>query len=181
MSQENQTQPSSKAGGPKGLYVGIAVGIIVIVALAVAVVYLILRSNTADRTQTDENRTTILTSENFDEVMSEMDEPVVAGSYVCNMNTTWHFTDSSSPSYDAYVANAEENSYTVYFDVTLADTEQLVYSSPYMEVGAELADLKLSEKLDAGEYPAIVTYHLVDDQHVSLSTVSVSVTLIVEN
>jgi hypothetical protein len=176
MSQENLNKQSSSTGKSKGLYVGIAVGVIVIIALIGVVIYLITQK---DKRDTTDNRATILTSENVDQVMSEMNEPV-AGSYYCSMNTEWHFTDSSSPSYDAYVANAEDNSYTVYFDVTLADTERLVYSSPYMEVGAELKDLTLSEKLDAGEYPAIVTYHLVDDQHETLSTVSVSVTLYVE-
>jgi hypothetical protein len=185
MSQDKTDQQRSSPGKSKGLYVCIVAAVIVIIALVVVVACLLSKrdADTAD-TETQgavpDSRATILTTENMDEVLAKAAEPVVAGTYYCSMNTEWHFEDSSSPSYDAYVANSVDNSYTVYFDVFLEDTEQLVYSSPYMEVGAELDELTLTEKLDAGEYPAIVTYHLVDDQHETLSTVSVAVTLFVE-
>jgi hypothetical protein len=181
MSQEQPSQHPSAAGRPTGLYIGIAAGVVVIIALAVVVVYLLLRGGTEEQdAPASDNRATIVTPENVDEVKAKAEEPVVAGTYYCSMNTEWHFKDSSSPSYDAYVANSTDNSYTVYFDVNLEDTNELVYSSPYMEVGAELDELTLSEKLAAGEYPAVVTYHLVDEQHETLSTVAVTVTLFVE-
>jgi hypothetical protein len=165
------------------LVVGVA-SAVVIVALVAVIICLVMKKDSDSENGTQsavtDNRATIITSENVDEVLAEMNEPVVAGTYVCSMNTEWHFEDAKSPSYDAYVENSTDNSYTVYFDVFLEDTEQLVYSSPYMEVGTKLDELTLTEDLDAGEYPAIVTYHLVDDQHESLSTVSVTVTLFVE-
>jgi hypothetical protein len=180
MSQEQRNSHSSSAHRSKGLYVGIAVGVVIIIALIGVILYLVLRPNKEQDTVLPDNRATIVTSENVQDVLEQETEPVVAGTYYCSMNTEWHFKDSSQPSYDAYVTNSTDNSYTVYFDVTLEDTNELVYSSPYMEVGAELQDLTLTEPLSAGEYPAIVTYHLVDDQHETLSSVSVTVTLIVE-
>jgi hypothetical protein len=182
MSLDKKDQQRSSSG--KGMFVGIVAAVVVIAALVVVIVCLVLKKDTDTETGTQsavpDNRATILTPENVDEVMAKAEEPVVAGTYYCSMNTEWHFEDGKSPSYDAYVKNSTDNSYTVYFDVFLEDTEQMVYSSPYMEVGAELDELTLTTDLDAGEYPAIVTYHLVDDQHETLSTVSVTVTLFVE-
>lgn len=181
MSQDKEDGHSSAVKKSKVLYVGLAAGIIVIIALLGIVIYLLTRKGEAEpQAIVPDNRATIITKDNVEEVMSRAEEPVVAGVYHCSMNNEWHFKDSSLPSYDAYVANPGNNSYTVYFDLFLEDTLELVYSSPYMEVGAELDELMLSKQLDAGEYPAVVTYHLVDEQHETLSTVSVTVTLYVE-
>lgn len=109
-----------------------------------------------------------------------MNEPVEDGYYNCQMNVEWNFVDSTQPSYNAYVANSEINTRTVYFDVNLEEDNTLVYSSPFIPVGEELKEIKLSEKLEAGDYPAVVTYHLVDDEEKELSTVSVTVTLHIE-
>lgn len=160
----------------KGKIVIITLVVLVIAVLIGIIIYLLTRSPE----EAADNRATIVTEDNVDEVIKQMEEPVEDGYYSCKMNVDWNFADSSQPSYNAYVANSDSNTRTVYFDVSLEEDNTLVYSSPYIPVGEELKEITLTEKLSAGDYPAIVTYHLVDDDHKELSNVSVTVTLHIE-
>ena len=99
------------------------------------------------------------------------------GYYETRMNVEWKFPNSKTESTNAYVENSPNNKRTVYFDLTLADTNELIYSSPFIPVGVRLEKFKLDAEVPAGEYTGIVTYHLVDDDYRELTTVSVSVTL----
>lgn len=155
----------------------IAFGIIIILVLIGVIIYLLTRPEPKPADDTG-IRGTVVTEDNVDQLR---DEPIEAGYYECSMNVDWNFKDSSTPSYDAYVANVETNTNTVYFDLTLEDTGELVYSSPYIPLGGELTDIKLDVNLKAGDYPAVVTYHLVDEEKNILSNVSVGLTLHIEN
>jgi len=105
------------------------------------------------------------------------EETVQDGSYEARMNVDWEFERWDKPSINAYVENAPSNTRTVYFDLRLDDTNELIYSSPYIPVGANLAEFTLDKHVTAGEYAAIVIYHLVDDEYNELSTVAVAVKL----
>lgn len=181
MSQSESNRTGGVPKSRKALYVVLTIGILVIIALLGVIIFLLTRPKEDPKPTVSEGRATIVTPENVEEVLEQQDKPLEAGYYTCEMNVDWNFKDSSSPSYNAYVANAEENSHTVYFDVYLESTGELVYSSPYMPVGSELTDITLDADLAAGEYPSIVTYHLVDEDKAELSTVSVAVTIHVEN
>lgn len=169
--ENEKTQSSKKRGG-----IFVALVILLIIVLIGIIVYLLTRRPD----EPDSNRATIVTEDNVDEVRQRMSEPVEDGYYNCQMNVEWNFVDSTQPSYNAYVANSEVNTRTVYIDVNLEEDNTLVYSSPFIPVGEELKEIKLSEELEAGDYPAVVTYHLVDDEEKELSTVSVTVTLHIE-
>lgn len=162
-----------------------AIVAVVVIAILVGVIFYLLRKPddqpvVGDNSGVGEIRATVLTEENYEQVLSQANEPVTDGYYNCKMNVEWSFASAAEPSYNAYVANSTINTRTVYFDLTLEESGDLVYSSPYIPVGAELREITLDEELSAGDYPAIVTYHLVDDDHEELSTVSVAVTLHIE-
>lgn len=160
----------------------IAVSIIIIALLCVIIFRLANQKPVEQNTNpVGEGRATIITEDNVEEVMEKASKPVEAGYYNCQMNVEWHFKDAAEPSYDAYVVNSNINTHTVYFDLTLEGSNELVYSSPYMPVDSELKEILLTRDLDAGTYPALVTYHLVDEDKNELSTVSVTVTLFIEN
>ena len=144
---------------------------VVIVGLVATIIFLLLPKEEIKDKKID--RPTVVTEKNVDEVMKAMDEPIPDGSYEITMNTKWTFNGSSS---DAYVANSTNNTRTVYFDVTLADTGELVYSSPFIPVGNQIKGFVLDKKLDSGAYDGIVTYHLVDDNQEEVSNLSVTVT-----
>jgi len=96
------------------------------------------------------------------------------------MTTTWNFETGDAVSPDAYVKNVTENTNDVYFDVVLeGDEDQVLYESPVIPRGSELEGIKLDTKLSKGEYPAVVIYHLVDDEQNTVSTLRVGVKIIV--
>lgn len=180
----HKQESAAKSTNKLPLILTAAAAIIVIIVLSAIIVMLLKRepeSVESGPTPAGYVRGTVITEDNVDEVLAQKDEPVVAGYYNCTMNVEWHFEDSSKPSYDAYVLNSTMNTHTVYFDVNLEATNQLVYSSLYIPVGAEVDEIQLSSELEAGTYPAIVTYHLVDEDNNELSTVAVTVTLYIEN
>jgi hypothetical protein len=95
------------------------------------------------------------------------------------MNTTWYFKDGASASDNAYVENSVSNTNNVYFDITLADTGENIYSSPVLSIGSSLEKITLDKALEDGTYDCVVTYTLVDEEQTPLSTVSVSLTIAV--
>jgi hypothetical protein len=123
----------------------------------------------------------VVNEENASSVKEWAETPVEDGYYRVQMNMKWDFPDGESPSSNAYVANAETNTRTVYFDLTLKDTNELIYSSPFIPVTAKLDEITLNRDLEKGEYPAMVTYHLVDDNFEEITTVSINIVLNVES
>ncbi len=107
--------------------------------------------------------------------------PVEDGYYSARMNVDWEFPSGSEPSTNAYVENSNANSRTVYFDLTIDETGEQVYSSPFIPVGASVEKFALETDLPEGEYPATVRYQLVDDdlQDIPGADVSVTVTLFI--
>ena len=130
-----------------------------------------------------EAKEVVITPENVEEIIAEQKEEskTPIGSYETAMTTKWHFPDGSSASTDAYVENAVVNRNTVYFTVSLADTDEEIYKSPFLKVGDVLTEVTLDKELTAGTYKAVLTYHLVDSSNEDVGRVSVGITLIIEN
>ena len=130
----------------------------------------------------EEAKNTVVTPENVEEVIANMEEKdkTPIGSYEVAMTNKWHFPDGKSASTDAYVENAVTNRNTVYFVITLSDTGEEVYKSPFLKVGDNLSNIALDKELAAGTYKAVMTYHLVNSSNESVSRVSVGMTIIIE-
>ena len=119
----------------------------------------------------------VLTPDNIEEVTRLMNEPNPDAQFTVSMTTNWVFETSLTPSRTAIVNNRESNSRTVYFDVTLRDTGELVYSSPYIPLGGTLENFALDANLRAGVYDAIIHFFLVDDDNEVVADVMDTVTL----
>jgi hypothetical protein len=158
----------------KIVIVGAVAGVVVIAVLISVIIKL---SSTPEPPAQIGGVGTVATIENIEELQAEMKEPVQDGYYHMRMNMEWSFPSGGAASADAYVANSEQNKRTVYFTVTLDETGELVFTSPHIPVGSQLTDIALDKKLPAGVYPAVVTYHLLDDEGKELTTVSVAVKL----
>lgn len=164
---------------------------ILVVAVLVGVIVYLLQEKTDGDTNPGESQQEkpyigVVTPDNVDDVVTEMKgeqwEQTPIGYYEVNMTTEWSFPDSKSVSSDAYVANAKSNQNPVYFTVTPAtDSNRIIYTSPLLLVGSELNQIKLDEQLDAGKYDCVLTYHLMDSNDNEVSTVSVSVSITIEN
>ena len=122
-------------------------------------------------------RGTIVTEENLDEIREQLSTPPEDATYSAVMSVEWTFERWDRPSRDAYIENSTANTRTVFFDVILDETEELIYSSPYIPVGRKLENFALDTVVPAGEYTATVVYFLVDDDNEVLTDVSVMVWL----
>lgn len=161
---------------------------VVLVALVICIVLLLTKSDDTpdvpDRSMisNDDGTTSVLErgfvdTENMDNIVLEMEDKVEEGMFECEMTTTWTFDSSDTISPNAYVANAETNRHTFYFDVYLDGTDEIIYSSPLLPVGSELQNIKLEKELPAGEYGATVVYTLVNEEYKEVSTVGFKIKL----
>jgi len=131
-------------------------------------------------------RGTVLTPENFEDMLAETPDPEDL-TYIVSMNMEWVFDKWDVPSRAVSVDNYVDNTRTVYIDVFLEDEngdidfDELIYSSPYIPVGVELTNFALQKPVSAGVHPATVVYHLVDDDYNLLTDLSVGIRLIIKN
>lgn len=186
-------RPSGAENGrDKRLTIAIIIGAATVVALLGVIVALlinrpgttvIVREASSDNGQGRATLRGVVTRENAEEIAEDfLSEPAPAPQYYeVTMNNVWHFPDGASPSTDAVVENSTENSTDVYFDVLMADDEtNVIYASPIIPLGERVEKFQLERNLDAGTYPCVCVYHLVDANQRTLSTLRVAVTVIVE-
>lgn len=171
-------QKSGDTTGKGGKKTVLVICILAIVVLLALVVYLLATRN---QRKDDEavNRNVVVNEENVENVLQELDEKeaVPPGYYEVMMNSTWNFKSGDAPSDNAYVKNAEANTNAVYFDVEREDTGEVVYESPILPVGSHLENITLDSVLEDGTYDCILTYHLLDDENRSVSTLKMTLTL----
>jgi len=164
----------------KGGIIAIVVGGVIIIALLIVILILLKGRTTKEEVQ---KRNVVVGNSNVEEVVDQMAlaEYVEPGYYSVSMTNTWHFATGDAESEDAYVANVEENTNDVYFDVFLAsDEEHPIIQSPVITRGAEIENIKLDTPLEAGTYDCVLVYHLVDDEQNPVSSLRVGITIIVE-
>ncbi len=186
MDEQRINDASEKKGGKGWVIAGILASV-VIVTLVGIIIYLLQSQKTSQQSESaaavPQQRNVVVAPENVEEVIAQMEEKAKtpAGSYEVTMNTHWIFPDGKSASPNAFVENSTSNTNMVYFTITLDSSEEEIYCSPYLELGAQLKDIMLDKELEQGEYNAIITYHLVDDDFNELSNVSMYMTISVEN
>lgn len=180
MSETNNKTPDGKKVSVSTVVAAVAV--VGVLVLGSALAYTVTRKEPVQETETPSgSRGTVITEENVDEIVQSMNEPVTDATYTVSMTNVWTFADGTAEAEDFYVGNPKSNKRTVYFDLFLSDTGELIYSSPYIPVGEEMDTITLDKDLDAGNYEVVMTYHLVDDDHVELTTVSVAVEIHILN
>lgn len=177
MNGQNGTEHEKKQINAAIVIIIILLILLLIGAAVITVLLLRDRPKESDSRGTVEARGTIVTKDNVDKMI--MNEDVVQdGYYDVSMSIDWHFKDGVSS--DAMIANKTTNTRTVYFDLLTEDTEELVYSSPYIPVGESMQGFTLDKQMEAGAHDMIVRYHLVDENNVEVSNVSVGVTIYIE-
>jgi len=123
----------------------------------------------------------IITPENLEEERERLGTVSPDAQYTVSMSRQWRFESALTPSSSVYFINVASNSRTVFFDVVLIDTGEIVYSSPYIPLGLEHSNFALDKDLGAGTYDVTIAIFLVDDDHEIVADLSVSTKLIIEN
>ncbi|MCL2035488.1 MAG: hypothetical protein FWG94_12295 [Oscillospiraceae bacterium] len=148
----------------------IIISIIVIIALIIA--WFLLRPKPEP----------VVTMENVRQIEAEIEDKVAKGMFETHMNTTWVFPSGSEPSSNAVMGNAPNNNYAFSFTVTLNDTDETVFTSGMIPVGAEIAEIKLNKVLSPGEYPATVRINMVEDDGTPVeSNMGITVMLVINS
>lgn len=176
VSRQENKQNLERKGGNKNVVIVAAIAIVIIAVLVGVIVFLL-------KPQEEEKpRNVVVTPENVEEVIEQMkeEEKVPVGAYEVSMNTEWIFLDGESISENAFVENSTANTNMMYFIITINDGEE-IYHSPYMEVGSYLESIQLDKDVPKGDYDAVITYHLVDEEFNDLSQVSMRMKIVVEN
>lgn len=180
----SQSEPKNSSQKKRIIIIAFAV---LIAALVVCIVLLFLKptgdvqptaasdsSNSAAAAALERG---FVSEDSAQDIMSEMTEKVAEGMFECKMTTAWTFNDAESVSHNAYVANVENNRYTLYFDVIEESTNETLYSSPMLPVGTDIENIKLEKGLPAGDYNAVVMYTMVDENYEEVSSVGFKITI----
>lgn len=157
----------------------ILAGIIIICGTVIATI-LLLRSKQPAKQENPPGKVSVITEENLEAINREIDEKVANGMFETHMNTIWTFPDGSSPSNDAVMGNSASNNFTLYFTVSLTDTDEIVFTSGMIPVGSQIAEIVLENDLDEGTYPAVVKINMVDDDGEPIdSNMGINITLVI--
>ena len=161
MSQSSNTKKETD-NKSKVTIVIIAILAVAVLVLVAVVAFLLGKGNGKNDTTGSVERSsrvvetgsvrTVVDENSAEDIMNQMREEVAEGMFECKMSMDWTFHDGKSESKDAYVANSANNTHPIYFDIYMKDTEELLYSSPVLPVGADLKDIKLDKELPKGEY-----------------------------
>ena len=172
MSDNGQSTKASSEKKGNAFKIVVIVFMVLILVAAGVIIYLLTHPKAEPEPEVP-NRGTVLTEENVSDELASMGEPVEDGYYEASQTIEWNFNGTKSE--DAYVANKTTNTRTVYFDLKLESTGEMLYSSPYIPVGSELKGVEMDHQIDPGTYDAVVTYHLVDDNEQEISSVNVGI------
>lgn len=126
-----------------------------------------------------------ITEGNYKQIMEDMENQVQEGYFETYMNTDWTFPDGASETTNAVLGNSPNNKKPIRCEVKLADTEEVVFKTDVIPVGAEVPPFKLDVDLDAGTYDAVCMIYLLDEEddgtYTDYSNAGFNVTITVEN
>lgn len=188
MSEEKTTVKKSEKKGGEGKekknsnVVIIIIGIIIIALLATLVVIVLTKKDEPEESVLD--RETIVNEKNVDEIVEAYNnlEKVPMGDYEVSMTVDWHFPSGTAASTDSYVENSEANNNAVFFDLQMAGTGEVIYSSPILSIGAYVEHITLDTALENGVYDCICVYHMLDENNNDTGrTVSIATKVAVGN
>lgn len=125
-----------------------------------------------------------ITEGNYKQIMEEMENEVKEGYFETYMNSEWTFPDGTSETTDAIFGNSPNNKKPIRCEVILEDTEEVIFKTDVIPVGAELPPFKLDVDLDAGTYNAVCMVYLLDEKngkYTDYSNAGFNVTITVQN
>ena len=162
----------------------IACVLIVLIAIIAGLVFLLFKKDELDNA-TDDAKTYVIDEENYQQIMEDMENEVREGYFETYMNTEWTFPDGTSETTDAILGNSPNNTKPIRCEVLLEDTEEVIFTTGVIPVGAQLPAFKLDVDLDVGRYDAVCIVYLLNETengtYTDYSNAGFNVTITVEN
>lgn len=150
----------------------IIVACILLVIIAIIVIYFLTRPKG-------------MTEGNYKQIAEEMEDEVQEGYFETYMNTDWTFPDGTSETEDAILGNSPNNKKPIRCEVKLVDTDEIIFKTDVIPVGAEVPPFKLDVDLDAGTYDAMCEIYLLNEEkdgtYTDYSNAGFNITITVEN
>lgn len=147
--------------------------VVLLLVIAAIVVYMLTRPKDA------------MTEGNYKQIMEDMGDKVREGYFETYMNTEWTFPDGASETTDAVLGNSPNNKKPIRYEVILDETEEVIFKTDVIPVGAELPPFKLDVDLEAGTYEATCRAYLLNEDDegtfTDYSNAGFDVTITVEN
>lgn len=163
---------------------GVVLLALILISVIVALIVL-LAGKSGQEDREDEPEGYVMEEENYRQIMEDMRAEVREGYFETYMSTEWIFPDGTSETEDTVLGNSPNNTKPIRCEVTLRDTDEVVFSTGVIPVGVELPAFKLDMDLDAGRYDAVCTVYLLDElengTYKDYSSAGFNVTIIVEN
>lgn len=137
--------------------------------------------------QKDEEPSTTYTMDegNYQQIIEDMSAQVQEGYFETYMTTEWKFPDGSSEASDATLGNSPNNTKPIRCQLLLDETEEVLFETGVLPVGALVSPIKLNKDLDAGTYDATCMIYLMNEKedgtYEDYSSAGFHVTLIIEN
>lgn len=127
----------------------------------------------------------VITEGNYKQIMDEMDDQVQEGYFETYMNTEWIFPDGNSETTNAVLGNSPNNKKPIRCEVLLADTQEMIFKTDVIPVGAEVPPFRLDVDLEAGTYDAVCEVYLLDEEkdgtYTDYSNAGFNVRITIEN
>lgn len=159
------------------------VGFLLIAIIMVLVFMLIGKKESEDRDA--EPQGYVMLEENYQEIMENMESNVREGYFETYMNTEWIFPDGTSETQNAILGNSPNNTKPIRCEILLEESEEIVFSTGVIPVGAQIPPFKLDVDLDAGKYDAVCMVYLLnemdDGTYKDYSNAGFNITITVEN
>ncbi|MDR1321197.1 MAG: hypothetical protein LBK56_07190 [Gracilibacteraceae bacterium] len=166
--EKPEPAPSPPTPSTKGLTtkrIVLILGALAIVCAAVVAVIVLTRPAADIGEERTPLGNLVIDDNNIEQIQRDVEEKVARGMFRTYMTTTWTFPDGKSASSDAVMGNSDANAYPFWFEVTLNDTDEVVYTSSLLPVGSVMKEIILDKDLEAGTYGAILTIYMVDENN----------------
>jgi len=163
----NMESSAKKDSAKKGSNKVVIVLLIIIILLLIGVIALVLLRGRGDDEEQEPGmgyEANVITDE---ESAQRAADAMKAPEGAMTMKMTLFATSYDGENFSCELWNSEKNSYDLYLEITNDEDGSLIYRSGLIPVGSKLESFTTENKIPVGSYPATVTFHQMEDDHVT--------------
>jgi hypothetical protein len=170
------------------LFLVIIIGILLLL-IAGGVVWLIMNSKSGQSPEDVQAKSSLFEYDSqviidnpnaLQDAVDELIQQTAEGSMTLDMRTEAH--SSNGVDFTCYLGNAETNRYDMFVVIYRDDTQEEIYRSGLIPIGAHIEQFTVSKAIDTGEYVGTVVFNQVEEDHETIhAQVNAGLNLIVKD